>query len=312
MHGSSRQKIVSEALNIIDQDIEKELRKRDSCNVLIKPNMVSTCTPLAATHVDTLRAILKHLQKYESTIRKIVIGEGPAGSAAEKGFDNYGYFSLAEDYGVDFMDLNRDSYIKASIYQIDGNEIEVRIAKTSIEFDYTISVTLPKTHETVIYSGALKNFIMGSIIWDEIDDKIKVHGFKNRIKWDQHYRHAVRLIHFNLARLMKVLKPDLSLVDGFIAMEGNGPVNGTPLNLGVAVAGIDPVATDAVASSVMGFNPLDIGYLYYADKAELGTARLSNIDVEGTGITNVRKPSKPHENYALELTWKVDIEKYTG
>ncbi len=267
--------------------------------------MVSTGKALAATHVNALKAVLDHLQRYQENIATIVIGEGPAGSPAERGFRNYGYLKLAEEYSVEFMDLNRDSYVKAEVLQIEGGEAEVRIAKTAIESDYKISLTVPKTHETAMFTGATKNFIMGSVIWDETDDKIRVHGFKERRKWDRYYPGAVKMIHKNFARLFRILRPDLSVIDGFVAMEGNGPVMGTPLNLGVAVVGTDPVATDAVAASVMGFNSLDIGYLYYIDKEGLGTAQLSKIEVVGSKISDVRKECRPHRDYAIQSDWRL-------
>jgi len=304
-HGLSRREIIARALDAIEQGIGQAIRAKGSCKVLIKPNMVSTGRALAATHVDALKAVLDHLQRYQENIATIVIGEGPAGSTAERGFRNYGYLRLAEEYSVEFMDLNKDSYVKAEVLQIEGGEAEVRIAKTAIESDYKISLTVPKTHETAMFTGATKNFIMGSVIWDETDDKIKVHGFKERRKWDRYYTGAVKMIHKNFAKLFRILRPDLNVIDGFVAMEGNGPVMGTPLNLGVAVVGTDPVATDAVTTSVMGFNPLDIGYLYYIDKEGLGTAQLSKIEVVGSKISDVRKKCRPHRDYAIQSDWRL-------
>lgn len=307
VQGSSRKETISQALNTIDREIEREIRAKDHATVLVKPNMVVTNTQLAATHADALHALLEYLQKFDN-IEKTIIGEGPAGSLAQEGFSNYGYLKLAEKYPIEFMDLNKDSYITTPIYQIEGEEIKVRIAKTAIESDYKISITVPKTHETVIFTGATKNFIMGSALRDETDDKIKIHGFPERAQWNQYYTRAVKLMHKNLVRLTSILKPDLSIIDEFVAMEGNGPCRGTPVELGVAVIGTDSIATDAVAASVMGFNPLDIGYMYYADREGLGTAQLSKIEVLGSKISQVRKSCKLHENYETEMTWKSDIE----
>lgn len=304
-HGLSRRETINRALLAIEQEIGQAIRAKGSCKVLIKPNMVSTGRALAATHVDALKAVLDHLQRYQENIATIVIGEGPAGSPAERGFRNYGYLRLAEEYSVEFMDLNRDSYTEAKVFQIEGGETKVRIAKTAIESDYKISLTVPKTHETVMYTGATKNFVIGSVIWDETDDKIKVHGFKGRRKWGQYYTRAVKTIHKNITKLFKILNPDLSVIDGFVAMQGNGPVMGAPLDLGVAVVGTDAVATDAVAASVMSFDPLDIGYLYYLDKGGLGTAQLSKIEVLGSKISDVRKICKPHRSYAVQSEWRL-------
>ena len=96
------------------------------------------------------------------------------------------------------------------------------------------------------------------------------------------------------------------MIDGFAAMEGNGPVHGNLIHLGAAVAGTDSIATDAVAANIMGFNPSDIGYLYYANNEGLGISVLSKIEVLGANISDVQKRCKPHDNYQIEMTWKLD------
>jgi len=112
-------------------------------------------------------------------------------------------------------------------------------------------------------------------------------------------------MHRNLVRLARQLMPDLNVIDGFVAMEGNGPVHGTLTHLGAAVAGTDSIATDAVAANIMGFNPSDIGYLYYANNEGLGVSDLSKIEVIGARISDVQKLCKPHDNYPIERTWKL-------
>jgi uncharacterized protein (DUF362 family) len=89
-------------------------------------------------------------------------------------------------------------------------------------------------------------------------------------------------------------------------MEGNGPVNGTLVDLRVAVAGIDSIATDAVAAKVMGFSPSDIGYLYYANNEGLGTSEISKIEILGANISDVQRYCRPHKNYPIEMSWKTD------
>ena len=111
-------------------------------------------------------------------------------------------------------------------------------------------------------------------------------------------------MHRNLVRLANRLIPNLNVIDGYVAMEGNGPVNGTLVNLGVAVAGTDSIATDAIAAKIMGFNPWDIGYLYYANNEGLGTSEISEIEIIGTNISDVQRHCRPHKNYPIEMSWK--------
>jgi uncharacterized protein (DUF362 family) len=302
--GNNRQRNIERALHMIDQEISTLIQDHAPCRILIKPNMVRTNMPLAATHMDALLAILKYLQRYNQHIEHIAIGEGPAGSPASQGYQTYGYYDLQETYAIDFIDLNTEPHHTISLDAIDGGTNEIRIAQTPLNFDLSISVTLPKTHETVIYSGVVKNFLMGIVIWDSMDDKIKMHGFSNRSEWTHYYPAAIKQLHKNLVTLLQTYTPDIGIIDGFVAMEGNGPVAGSAKPLGIAVAGTDPVAVDAVTANILGINPLDIGYLYYANQEGLGQADISQIRTIGAPIEAVFNPWKLHQNIELEWNWR--------
>src|SRR5262249_44388761 len=75
------------------------------------------------------------------------------------------------------------------------------------------------------------------------------------------YLRSVEAMNRNLVALARRTRPHLSIVDGWMGMHREGPRHGTPIALGVVVAGTDAVAVDAVAAAVMGFDPLQIGYL---------------------------------------------------
>ena len=77
-----------------------------------------------------------------------------------------------------------------------------------------------------------------------------------------------------------VVKPSLNVVDGTIGMEGQGPIAGEPVKLGLIAAGVDPVALDAVATAIMGFDPAEVPYLKYAVERGLGKTDLRSIVVK--------------------------------
>src|SRR5262249_17885397 len=84
------------------------------------------------------------------------------------------------------------------------------------------------------------------------------------------YLRSVGARNPKLVALARATGPHLAVVDGFVGMHREGPRHGTPVRLGVVVAGTDAVAVDAVAAAVMGFDPRSIGYLVYAHAAGLG------------------------------------------
>src|SRR5215470_16208835 len=79
------------------------------------------------------------------------------------------------------------------------------------------------------------------------------------------------------------------IADGIIAMEGNGPLNGTPRPLGRIVLGDDPVAADATCARLMGFDPEKIVHIREGSWF-LGNAEPTHIDQVGD---TVRPPITP-------------------
>jgi len=72
-------------------------------------------------------------------------------------------------------------------------------------------------------------------------------------------------------------------------MEGNGPSTGPLVKMDVIVAGTNPVATDMVAASVMGFAPSEVPTFDWANRAGLKPASVAEIEVRGEPIERVRR-----------------------
>lgn len=127
--------------------------------------------------------------------------------------------------------------------------------------------------------------------------------FESLTPADLGYLRSVEAMNRNLVALSRVVKPHVSVVDGFVAMHREGPRHGTPARLGTVIVGTDAVAVDAVAAAVMGFDPHQIGYLHYAHEAGLGVADLDAITILGDPIAQVRRRLVPHSNYAVQRHW---------
>ena len=87
-----------------------------------------------------------------------------------------------------------------------------------------------------------------------------------------------------------VFRPTLTVIDGFIAMEGSGPVSGSPVKMDLIIAGKDVVATDTVTSKIMGFEPTDIYHI--RSVAELGFGNMENIEIIGEDLKKVTREFK--------------------
>lgn len=117
---------------------------------------------------------------------------------------------------------------------------------------------------------------------------------------------SIPVINLNLARLTRTIAPHLAVIDGHVGMEGNGPVHGTAVPWGIALAGFDSVAVDATAARLMGFDPDTIGYLAYSADAQLGRITREQIALTGnTTMEDVQKTFKPHETVQEQLQWNI-------
>ena len=86
-----------------------------------------------------------------------------------------------------------------------------------------------------------------------------------------------------------VLRPVFTVIDGFVGMEGRGPTDGTPVQMNLIIAGRDPVATDATAARVMGFNPYEITHIRKAYEKGLGN---SEAQIIGEKLETVKRKFK--------------------
>ena len=263
-----------EALVAIDEQIVPVLKTKKS--VVIKPNMVSTVNPLAATNADTLRGILDYLApRFKGPV---FIAESSAGNTNE-GFDNFKYQGVVNDFKgrVTLVDLNTEG--KYVVHPI-------------------LDANLHPTHNTVVATMSIKNMALGAPLraapkerpnWN---DKRKFHG-------------GVRQTHVDIMMTAQKMAPfwGATLVDGYEGMEGNGPSSGTPVPSRVAIASTDYVAADRVGIECIGIKPEWVGYLRFCSNAGLGQYDLSKIDVRGEKIAAVRKEYRLHQDIERELRW---------
>ncbi len=130
-----------------------------------------------------------------------------------------------------------------------------------------------------------------------------------RLKWNKlsgsqrEFCRSIAALHTNLVRLNQAVGPRLAVVDGFSAMDGEGPRLGRSRNLGWVVAGTDPVAVDTVVATLMGMNTENIGYLKLGEKAGLGRARLEDIEIVGDSVSSLQKRCRLHSHAPLQQFW---------
>lgn len=148
------------------------------------------------------------------------------------------------------------------------------LAKVVMEADVFISLAKLKTHNEALFTGCIKNS------FGCVPGPIK--GRYHRLSVEKG-RFASMLVDV-FART----KPSLSIMDGIIGMEGEGPGEGSPRKVGIILASEDAVALDAVASTIIGYAPLQIPTIRIASQRRLGEANLEKIEIMGERIEEVR------------------------
>jgi len=296
--GTDRRQTVYDAIKPFKADIEKGIQGKKT---YIKPNNVWDGTPLCATHPDALRAILDLLR--EVTDRQIVIAES---TASPKGtmftFEQYGYLSLAKEYNVRFYDLNSSRSSTRWIHDRRLMPVEVEIIEEFLYPDiYWISAAMPKTHNYAIGTLGYKNMLMASPLNVMNTDSRFVRNQYEKLKM---HDGGFLQFNWNMFQLAKDVRPDFVVIDGNFGMEGNGPVNGTPVEHNIALAGPDVVAVDRIGLELMGIAYEDVGYLQWCAAAGYGQGDRTLIDVSGDRVTDNIIKYKPHPSYERELEWK--------
>jgi uncharacterized protein (DUF362 family) len=281
---------VKSALNLIRQDV----RVPTDRPVLIKPNMVMRNVELCATPVGAVYATLEFLSHLGVEHFILAEGTGDAEGDTLAAFREYGYFSLAERFKIEFCNLHDDE--KVLLEGLDANlqPVRVRLARRLFT-SYVVSIARMKTHLRVVATLTIKNIVVAAIhnpdryspAWHAPDAT--------------RFSHEPRPINLSLAKLARVLPIHLAIVDGVVGMEGNGPVKGTPVRSGVALAGTDALAVDLVGADLMGFDSRTIGYLWYLSQIR-GMSR-ENALVVGEDPANCVTHYKPSENMQEILAW---------
>ena len=289
------------ALNPFSKEISQAIGKR---RVVLKPNIVNTNVQLASTHADTLEGILEFLKSIGKT-ENTVIAESAANGPTFDGYNNFGYFRLADKYKVKLIDLDKEPFDIIHVFdEKDFRPHAVRVSHMILDQDsFIVSVARMKTHDRIFATLSLKNIVVGAPIKDS--------GFtfgpssRKGAKSDKSLMHGsgFRGINYNLYAMSGQLHPHLAVIDGFEGMEGNGPNDGTPVNHRVCVAGLDWLAADRVGIELMGIDFATVGYLNFCGQTGIGMADLNKIQIIGESINDHRKKYKLSDNFRDQLIW---------
>lgn len=228
--------------------------------VLLKPNLLSARVPEDGvdTHPEVVRAAVRLIRCAGATP---YIGDSPGGYGKniEEIFEQSGMKRISDEEGVELKRFTASKFI-------DG----IPISRHVFDSDRIISIPKFKTHSITILTAAIKN-MFGAVV--------------GLYKAECHSR-APKSEDFAkiMAKVYSIARPHLTILDGIVAMEGDGPASGSLRNMNLIMAGEDSVAIDSCLAKIMGVEPLDILVTKEAYKAKLGEADMSKIEVMGDDL----------------------------
>ena len=194
----------------------------------------------------------------------------------ESAFYRSGMAAVCQRMGVKWVNMERTPSV--TVARPDNLILrDVRIPQILCD-TVLISVPVMKTHAKTVITGALKNQ------W----------GWLNKMRHEYHL-----VIDDALSDLNQIVRPALSVMDGTVGLEGNGPKSGRPRLADRILCSSDPVALDTIQAICMGIDPAGIPHLVRCAERGIGVTDRTRIDVRGLAPEESVVPFLPARHNAV-------------
>ena len=259
---------------------------KDGDKILLKPNLLASesAEKSVTTHPIVFEAIISILQEKskEKNIKKISYGDSPGIGNGISVAQKSGINEVAQRLKIEYADFDEPVGIS---FNEGIKEKSFTIAKPITEADTIISLPKLKSHALTVMTGAVKNQFGCIPGFRKAEYHLKLPDFDD---------FSTMLLDLN-----KLINPKLYIMDGIMAMEGNGPRSGSPKKLNVLLLSSDAVALDYVASQIISFDYNSIPTIKMGFK--LGFSNKENIEIVGDNIESVKVNDfkKPHKRIGI-------------
>jgi len=274
--------------------------------VMLKPNLVSTQAE-ATTKPAAVRTLAEMMQRAG---KEVSIGEGSAAAPKfnvvgsevfrtrkreildpmqQYVFEQLGYVEMARSLRIPLVNLHSGDLVDVAV---PGGFVfdKLTLHRSLTQVDLLCSVPMMKTHQLATVTLGMKNLV--GAFPGTVYQSIRGHMHDVAAKVEPTAASAV------VVDMVRANKLGLVVVDGSMAMEGNGPSSGPTFKMNVIVAGTNPLATDMVAAYLMGFEPKDIPTFGWANKAGMKPSSLEEIEIRGEPLDRVCRPFAKLQLYA--------------
>ncbi|SPQ01611.1 conserved hypothetical protein [Candidatus Sulfobium mesophilum] len=244
---------------------------RPGSRVVLKPNLLAPAPPEKAmvTHPLVVKAVTEYAIEKGCRVQ---ISDSPAMGSFARVLNESGLRLALKDLDVEFREFKE--FVRIDI----GEPFrKIEIAKDAIDADIVINLPKLKTHVQMRMTLGVKN-LFGCIV-----------GLR---KPEWHFRTGVNreLFSFLLARIAKAVNPAVTILDGILSMEGEGPGrSGTPRELGIMAGSNNAYALDVSICEMLGIEPFSV----FTNKAARDMGLIpDNIEIIGDvpAVTDFKVP----------------------
>jgi uncharacterized protein (DUF362 family)/Pyruvate/2-oxoacid:ferredoxin oxidoreductase delta subunit len=239
--------------------------------VLIKPNLLSPNSPEKAvtTHPIFVKAVIQMVKKAGG---KPVVGDSPGVSSLGKVAKKTGIKKVCDEMEVKLVEFSPSLTVKGgddAIFQ------QIEIAKIALEADKVINLPKLKTHGQMLLTLGVKN-LFGCI--------------EGRRKAFWHLSAGIDRKSFAtmLVEIYRKVNPILTILDGIVGMEGDGPGNGIPRDVGLIIGSNDAVALDVVTCEILGVKKEKLLTNVVAQQMGVGESDIEKINILGEKIEDLK------------------------
>ena len=247
---------------------------RPGDRVVLKPNLLrpALVEEGITTHPAVVKAVARLVQE-AGGIPTIVDGPGgPHNSAYLRlVYATSGMERVARETGAAIchdMRINRVPHPQGHLIKL------VEMLAVIAEADVLINLPKLKTHGLMTMTGAIKN-LFGAI------PGVTKAGYHAKLQTKERFAQMLVDVH-------QACRPALTIMDGIVGMEGNGPSNGELRQVGLVLASRDGIALDVVAAALVGIAPLDVPPLAVATAWGLTSSQVEDITVGGVPLAEAR------------------------
>ncbi len=276
--------------------------------IMLKPNLVAD-SPVFTTKPVVVKTLAQIMQRAG---KEVMIGEGSAAASSfnvvnneifrtkkreildgmqQHVFDVLGYSEIAESLNIPLINLHSGEIVE--VFLENGFAAKsVKIHKSLTEIDLLCSVPMMKTHTLATVTLAMKNLI-------GLYPGTEYYAVRSWLH-DRAAEAGSPGVAYEVIDMNNAVRTGLSVIDASSAMEGNGPSDGTLVEMGLIIAGTCPLATDMVGSALMGFGKNEIPAIVLAHESGMSPLVLDEIEIRGLRIDECKRRFK-----------RPDISKWT-